>query len=115
MTEMMIELEVSNAVVAERIAELLQSRLAELDTVEAVDADVESMRGVAEIVPYVAVAVVLIGQGAVGMESAAKFVKAFRELLTELGEVRKAWVVLRNRKVEVAKLTEKEVAEAIAE
>ncbi|MBA1149177.1 hypothetical protein H0Z60_19195 [Ectothiorhodospiraceae bacterium WFHF3C12] len=109
MTDIALEFELADSANGEAMAEELKKRLAAMEDVEAVDTMAEEPRTVAEIVAIVAAGVVLIDHGTSAVSSLAKFVRALRELMQEVGDLKKAYIEIRGKKVDVTALSEEEI------
>lgn len=109
MTDVALEFELTDNANAEAIADALEQRLAAMEDVQSVDTMAEEPRTVAEIVAVVAAGVVLIDHGTSAVSSLAKFVRALRELMQEVGDLKKAYIEIRGKKVDVGALSEEEI------
>lgn len=109
MTDIALEFELTDNANGEAVAEELRKRLAAMEDVEFVDTMEEEPRTVAEIVAIVAAGVVLIDHGTSAVSSLARFVRAVRELMQEVGDLKKAYIEIRGKKVDVAALSEAEI------
>jgi hypothetical protein len=108
MTAIILEFELAEGVSGDAVATELQTRLAALNEVEQVETQADEPRGVAEIMLIVSAGVVLLNQGATAAVALKNFVRAVKELMFEMGDFKRAFITLRDRKIDLATVTEKD-------
>lgn len=110
MTDVTLEFELADNARGEALAEELRVRLAAMENVAEVETQADRSRGVAETIAIVAAGVVLIDHGTSAVSSLTRFVRALKELMLELGDLKQAYMEIRGRKVNIAELTDEEIA-----
>ncbi len=73
------------------------------------EAQVEQTRSIAEIMTIVAAGVVLLNQGTAAIGALKNFIKAVRELVLETENLKRVFIEVGGKKVDIATVTDEEI------
>lgn len=113
MTEVSLKLELEDGADAAAAVAKLQSGLDAAPGVDRAMVIEDQTRGLAELAAIISAGVVLINQGTSAMAAVKDFVASARELITEIGKLKKAIIEINGTSVDLATATDAEIEAAV--